>query len=370
MANELMEFSVTKQDISDANHILSTTGVCYPVSLDGTQKLPVTEEVLEGVNAQRKRLQTRNLQVHRQSQDWGQKPGNQGGNVISGVQTILEEGNYHIGCLQKKWETRTTYVRDQQRMLSPQNMTWLYYYILKEPGEGYKISSMYTQRIREYYGRGEEYKDGAGKYFRIAINVILVLCWLMFLIFLLILGVLIMTLAKNIATFMDLLGLLMLLFPFVVGIVVTIWLKKKCKLWKTWRMCSRKITGRIHERVPEFCLEKFTGILNNRLLRLIYADGAEDVGDLISCDIAGFLRDHADVVNCEFQNFWFTDFREEKDYMYLDVAYKVFLERDLGDRIGLSKETITLQLARPLHGIMAADFYHDWSVVKVETHEK
>ena len=67
---------------------------------------------------------------------------------------------------------------------------------------------------------------------------------------------------------------------------------------------------------------------------------------------------------------WFTNFREDGDYMYLDVTYRVTLERDLGSEIGRNKETIMLQLARPLQGIMQADLYGDWSVVRVETHEK
>ena len=56
--------------------------------------------------------------------------------------------------------------------------------------------------------------------------------------------------------------------------------------------------------------------------------------------------------------------------MYLDVKYTVFLERDLEETVGRSEETIVLQLARPVQGIMQADLYGDWSAVRVETHEK
>lgn len=371
MANELMELSTTRSDLNDADHILSTAQACYPVSLDGEQQLPVTEAFLEGVNAQKKRLQNRNLQVHRQSLDWGQKPRSQGGTVVSGSQTVLEEGNYYIGYLRKKWDRKTTYVRGHQRMLSPQKMPWISYYFLKEPGEGNKVSSMYTQNVGEYYGRGDEYKDGTGKTLSICINIILFLCWLMCLLFIFIILILFLNLANNkYNNIIDLFGLVAMLSPFAAGLVYTIWLKRKCKRWKFRRLVSRKVTSRLHERVPDFCLERFLGILNSKVLRLIYADEVEDVGTLISCDMAGFLQEHADVVNCEFQNFWFIDLREDKDYMYLDMSYKVFLDRDWGDQIGFSTENIVLQLARPLQGIMEADFYHDWSIINIETHEK
>ena len=132
-------------------------------------------------------------------------------------------------------------------------------------------------------------------------------------------------------------------------------------------MDSRKVTARIREKAPEFCLEMFISVINSKLLRLLFADGTDEIGDIVSCDMSVFLRNHKDVVNCEIHNFWFTGFREDQDYMYLDVTYRVSLERDLGERIGRSKETIMLLLARPLQGIMAADLYQDWSVVKIET---
>ena len=312
--------------------------------------------------------------MHRQSLDWGQLLRNQGGNVISSGEGVLQEGNHQTGFLRKKWKRSTVYTRGQQRMLSPKNLSWIYYYLLKEPGEGYKVSSMYTQNIGEYFGRGEEYKDGTGKTIMTCTNIIMVVWSLFFPVFLFILVVFVLnalfTPSMNFEDYFLFFGLLSPFLPVVVGLVVTIWLKRKCKRWKAWRLSSRRVTGRIHEKVPDFCLEKFLGILNSKVLRLIYADGAEDVGDLVSCDMAGFLQDHANVVNCEFQNFWFTDFREDNDYMYLDVAYKVFLDRDLGDRIGFSEENLVLQLARPLQGIMESDLYNDWSIVNIETKKK
>ena len=136
------------------------------------------------------------------------------------------------------------------------------------------------------------------------------------------------------------------------------------------RIPSRKVTAKLLEKEPAFCLEKFLGILNSKLLRLLYADGTEEVGDMVSCDVAQFLQDHGDVVDCEFRNFWFTDMREDGDYMYLGVVYKVTLYRDMGTKIKRRKQLIYLQLARPLQGIMESDLYNDWSIVNIETKKK
>ena len=371
MAYELIESGVTHQDIEDLDNILSASQIYYPVNENGEPKIPVSEAILEGEKARMKRLQTRNLQMHRQSLDWDQVPKSQRLYGVNMGKDFLEEGNYQIGVLRKRWKRSTTYIRGQQRMLSPKNLGWIYYYLLKEPGEDYKVSSMYTQNIGEYYGRGDEYKDGRGKTLSICINIMLFCCWLVCLLFIFIILILFLNLANNkYNNIIDLFALVAMLSPFVAGLVYTIWLKRKCKRWKFRRLVSRKVTSRLHERVPDFCLERFLGILNSKVLRLIYADEVEDVGTLISCDVTGFMRDHANVVNCELQNFWFIDLREDKDYMYLDMSYKVFLDRDWGDQIGFSTENIVLQLARPLQGIMEADFYQDWSVVKIETYEK
>jgi hypothetical protein len=141
-------------------------------------------------------------------------------------------------------------------------------------------------------------------------------------------------------------------------------------LHKRNRVHSRKVTAKLQETAPGFCLEKFIGILNSKLLRLLYADGTEEIGDMVSCDVAQFLQDHGDVVDCEFRNFWFTDMREDKDYMYLDVTYNVTLYRDWGTAIKREAQMLYMQLARPLQGIMESDLYNDWSIVNIETKKK
>ncbi len=125
----------------------------------------------------------------------------------------------------------------------------------------------------------------------------------------------------------------------------------------------RSVTQRFSKRYPGFSSEQFLHIIRRKLLRLFDTNGPQEIA---SCDISGFLRDHADVVKCEILDLAFHALREETDYMYLDVFYKVKLYRALGKRTKRKKQTIHLQLARPLQGIMEADLYEDWSIVKAE----
>ena len=372
MENEMLfkpgQLSVTEQDIDKINTILKESGVSLPVSYSGKREswqLPVEEELLAGINAQRKRLQRRNLQLHRQSLDLSQSSNSYGGTSVTQARNVYADGDYLIGRLRKKWKRITTYLRNQKQVSSFSGTTWIDYYVKKEPGEECKVSSVYIPGNWGFFGRNEEYGNGGGSVMLFGSAVVAVLLWLLF-------GLLFfawMLLAMGTGGGIHFIMLRVLLFCGI-GAGVATWFQKKCKLWQQWRTDSRKVVEKFRDKEPRFCMEKFISIINSKMLRMVYADGTEEIGDIIGCDMSVFLRNHASVVNCEIINFWFTGFREDENYMYLDVTYRVALERDLGSVIGRNKETIMLQLARPLQGIMQADLYGDWSVVRVETHEK
>jgi hypothetical protein len=129
----------------------------------------------------------------------------------------------------------------------------------------------------------------------------------------------------------------------------------------------RSVIQRLAKRYPGFSSEQFIHIIRRKLLRLFDADGPKEIA---SCDISEFLQNHADVVKCEILDLAFHDLREETDYMYLNVFYKVKLHRNTGKRVKRKKQTIHLQLARPLQGIMEADLYEDWTIVKAEVRKR
>lgn len=364
MANELVALGVTQQEIEDVKETLKKSGLAMASRLDGSRNprnIPVTVAYQEGINARRKRLQARNLQVNIQCTE------------LRGVQedrdtVILEEGNYRIGCLRKRWKRKITYLRGEKKLLSLHNKRFFDYYILKEPGEECRISSAYSYGLWEYVGRDEECMNDTGKNRTDTLYNKNILGW--FFICVLIIALFPMTFAgfPGLLVFLCL-GGIVFRFCGYQGLE-NLYYRLNVRTWRLRRLSSHGVSEMLLKQSPGFCLEKLISSLNSKLLRLIYAEDAEGVGDLVSCDMVQFLKEHADVVNCEINNFWFVSLKEDADYMYLDVAYRVALEKDRGLWILCKKETILLQLAHPLQGIMEADFYQDWSVVKIETYKK
>lgn len=368
MANELVALDVKLRDINKVNEILEETQNALPIKVEKSQEgphLPVTEEFLAGMIAQKKRLNSRNMYIKVEENTEKKEEDHTNPNQI-----LLREGNYQIGRLRKEWEQTITYQRQEKTSITHKNTKWMYYYIIKEEEEG-KVSSVFMDDSKDSeltnFGRDEECTDYQGKKCLKNDIVVSFIC-------LLIVVLVVWTYFK-----WEFIRMTIILcaacwakyvFWIVFGAVASPWIITKSVISMVRRIKSRKITTRLFQIEPSFFPEKLISILNSKLLRLIYADNMEEIGDIVSCDIARFLRDHADVVNCEINNYWFTYLREDKDYMYLDMTYKVSLERDLEEEIGRSRETIKLQLARPLDGIMASDFYHDWSIIKIETRKK
>jgi hypothetical protein len=185
MENEMLfrpgQMTVSEQDISNINHILQNTGVSLPVGYSGKRQswqLPASDELLEGLNAQRKRLQKRNLQLHRQSLDLARGQ-SQGTSVIE-ARNVYADGDYRIGRLRKKWQRITTYLRNKTQLSSFKNTTWIDYYIKKEPGEECKVSSLYIPGKWGFFGRDEEYVTGGGNAMSFLTAVLAVLLWILF----------------------------------------------------------------------------------------------------------------------------------------------------------------------------------------------
>ncbi len=367
MTNEITQpaqLSVAEQDFNKIDSIFANTGVSLPISYSGeteSWQLPVAEEFLEGVNAQRKRLRNRNLQIHRQSML-----------LKDGAQNrqSFNDGVYRIGCLHKHWKRSVSYMRGGKEISSFKDRVRMHYYMKKEPGEETKISSMDIFNLYLPFGRSEEYLAenviSKGKVLEVGSLILTILSWLLT-------GMILplFIICLMVPSLWMFAGILVhcLLWTGGISIAGTFFFRK-CKLWVKWREDSRRVVAAIREREPEFCIEKLISIINSRTQRLLFADTAEDVGDIISCDIYGFLKEHANVVNCETRNFWFTGFRVDGNYMYMDCTLRIRLERDLGGRIERSKQTIMLQLNKAVQGIMSEDLYNDWSIAKIETHEK
>ncbi|MBR6664193.1 MAG: hypothetical protein IKL22_00570 [Lachnospiraceae bacterium] len=370
MANELISLNVTKKDIDRVNRILDHTKEPFPIEKAEKEspRLRVTREFLEGLEARKKRWESRDVRIEIKYEDITKK---QDETDPYPDQLCLKEGIYEIGRLRKEWKQTITYKRQNKKYINSQNKRRINYYLLKEAGEEDKISSVFMEdndgHQLQYFGREEELEDGEGKESRRAGFLAIFwgcILWILFAI------VFLTCRWGGICAF--LMVMLYLKFPILlmISFFYSPWFIAQTTPLRKQRLRSRKITRRILERSPDFCLEKLIGIFNSRLLRLIYADRTEDIRDFVSCDATAFLKDHADVITCEFINFAFTGLREEDGCMYLDVKYTIFLERDLEESVGRSEETILLQLVRPVDGIMESDLYNDWSIINIETNKK
>ena len=366
MANELVESEITKQDIRDIDIILRKAGKPLPILREkdtDVSFLPVTEEFLKGIVAGKKRLKSRGLQVEIKASDVLKASLGR-----SDSMKVIKEGLHRIGYLDKCCNKSTIYQREEKEVSRFEDSCWTSYYIRKEQAGNYRVSSVYNSS-GVYFGREREFTNADMKEISgIILVLLIVLFWAVpgvYLIFYFIKAIFQATTLKDI-----LLGLLLMIISG--GTLLGLAVKNAAYLrwWpiaKSKRMRSRKVTAKLLEKAPEFCLEKFLGILNSKLLRVLYAEGVEEIGDIISCDMTQFLQEQGDVVNCEFNNFWFTGMQEDEDYMYLDVIYGVTLDRDWGTAIHRGEQMIHLQLASPIQGIMESDLYHDWSIVKIET---
>lgn len=283
---------------------------------------------------------------------------------------LLQEGKYQIGCLRKIWRRHITYIREEKELSTLSKKICFFYYILKEAGANCKVSSMLmafgSGTASMEFGRNEECMEGEGKkHIKRALCRILI-SWLA-------LAAIVWvwlttdTGDRPILIFVLIIGILFIL-PIINNVLKGPWIIKEDMVRNGKRKKSQQVTAKFFEKTPDFCLEKLISGLNSKMLRLIYADEPEEIRDIADGDMTGFLQDQANVVECDIRNIWFSDLREDRDNMYLDVTYQVALDRDMGDRIeqGFKDQLVKLQLTRPVLGMNETDIYRDWKIVKIE----
>ena len=158
MANELISLNVTKKNIDRVNRILDHTKEPFPIEKAEKEspRLRVTREFLEGLEARKKRWESRDVRIEIKYEDITKK---QDETDPYPDQLILKEGTYEIGRLRKEWKQTITYKRQNKKYIYAQNQRRINYYLLKEAGEEDKISSVFMEdndgHQLEYFGRDE-----------------------------------------------------------------------------------------------------------------------------------------------------------------------------------------------------------------------
>lgn len=397
MADVRQELYVTEQDVEVVSKILKEAGGPFPIESEVGQdsgRITVSEEFAAWFRARKKRLQKFELQEkienteknsNRQSNEkdalerqerQAQQEEAQEQQLTQNAKKeymdyqLLTEGNYRIGCLRKIWRRHITYLREEKELSFLSKKTCYFYYLLKEAGEECKVSSMLMAFGNGTgsmdFGRNEECMEGEGKKHIMRTIRGIIISWLA-LAFIVYLWITADT-GQRVVIGLFLVVCMFITLPMLHNVFEGPWLIKDDLERNGKRKKSQQVTAKLFGKFPEFCLEKLISGIDSKLLRLIYADGPEEILDIADGDMTEFLLAHANVVECDIRNIWFTDLREDRNNMYLDVTYQVALDRDLGDRIeqGFKAQFIKLQLARPNHGIMEKEFYNEWKIVKAE----
>ena len=132
------------------------------------------------------------------------------------------------------------------------------------------------------------------------------------------------------------------------------------------RNASRKVVEHIRVRFDDFSIENFIAMAAGRLKCICYAEEMEELADFVNSDLTDFLVTHMDVVNCDQIDFFFREFVETDQWLYIEAEIPVLLDRDKKSHIEQQKETVKMKFIKPTESIMATDFYHDWYVTGVE----
>lgn len=326
-------------------------------------------ELVEVLQMQHKRLKKRGVQLKTLEKDLSK--GFESGKVYYlQTESRYQDGPYSIGVLKKKRKRIREYYREKQILSKFKDKARFTYFVRQEPGEGKKISSedMAFKALGNYTREIEYQPEPYFKEQKAMLGWLLTTPW-----------VIMISSAGGLRYMLG--GVMAMLFPFlqgdIVAIVPTIIVAgMECALtvsilkiyYLNWRrrLKSHKVLQSIRQQYPEFCIEKFIAMTDSRLKRIFYADSMADIGDFVSCDLSEFLKDYANVVDCETLDFRFMGMSQDENYEYIDMRQKVLLTGDLGNRIKRKKRTVKIRLMRSKDSIMYTDFYRDWYIGEID----
>lgn len=129
------------------------------------------------------------------------------------------------------------------------------------------------------------------------------------------------------------------------------------------RKASAQMVQRVRSSIPEFCLNDFVCMAENRIKSIFYAGRPEKIAHFVNCDLYDFLVRYRYVANCETMNFWFLDFDQDGDKQYIDVRIMVRLTSK-AQRYKMTQviQYVKVRFTRLVDGIMTGD----WYIEKVE----
>ena len=364
----------------ELNHIVSSYAENKNELLERTPELidwnmfrrKISPELVDVLQLQYKRLKKQGLTIKTQEKHMT-KGWESGKEYYLQYENRYQDGPDSVEVMQKKVKRIREYYRENQMISRIKDKVWFTYFVRKDSGEVRKISSEDMDFMQwGAYGREQEYPLEQNftqeKHAQWIWNIF---CWVF-------IGI-----ASGIFCYL-IYGFLWVSFPdlseefmisrSLIGAAgLDIVLRARlimAHLRFRGRTKSNKVLQRIRQQWPDFCMDKFAAMTGSRVKRIFYADSMEDIGDFVSCDFSDFLKDYANVVDCETMDFRFNGISQDENYEYINVRQKVLLTGDLGTKIKRKKLTVKLTYMRSKDSIMYTDFYHDWYISEIKTRGK
>ncbi|NLK04452.1 MAG: hypothetical protein GX319_08595 [Clostridiales bacterium] len=102
--------------------------------------------------------------------------------------------------------------------------------------------------------------------------------------------------------------------------------------------------NRVKEFDPNFSLENFEGMLQNRLIMLYFAERQEEISSFIKCNCNEFINTHNNVVDSVLVSVRYHDYRVDEHYQHICLTASLLIYKYDKDKIRESREIIGMSL--------------------------
>lgn len=102
--------------------------------------------------------------------------------------------------------------------------------------------------------------------------------------------------------------------------------------------------NRVKDFDPNFSLENFEGMLQNRLIMLCFAERQEEISSFVKCDCSKFINAHKNVVDSVLASVSYHDYRVDEQYQHIYLTASLLIYKYDNNKIRESREIIGMSL--------------------------
>ncbi|MBQ7972084.1 MAG: hypothetical protein IJ291_01320 [Lachnospiraceae bacterium] len=103
---------------------------------------------------------------------------------------------------------------------------------------------------------------------------------------------------------------------------------------------------RLQDNNPGFSEEAFIGSLDCKLKAIHYASDPRELAAFVKCDVAPFVKNYQDLVNCEIGKLCYKDYRVEEGCQYLTLHREIIAMKDCGNTLKPVKGYVRVTLMK------------------------